>query len=151
MKRFILILAGILAFARLPGHATPIPTPTTLPPSVVTSSFTLVAGTATVTVSTPTSIGAFSSGYYNYISHIHLEMYATSTLTGGATPVTCTSTNLGGLTLNLPTAAATGTVYLLDMPFDNAMQATQGSQVIITCPGRPNVIYNLIVAYYQGS
>jgi hypothetical protein len=150
MKRFILIFAGIIAFARLPGYALT-PQPTTLPPSVVTSSFTLAAGTATVTASTPTAVGPYSLGYYNYISHIHVEMYATGTLTGGATPVVCTTTNLNSIKIYLPTAAATGSETVIDMAFDNPIQGTQGSQVTVSCPGQPSVIYNVLLTYYQGS
>lgn len=149
MKRFILILAAVL-LGKMSAHAVT-PQPVALPPSVVTSSFTLAGGTATVTASTPTSVGPYSSGYYNYISHIHLEMYATGTLTGGATPVVCTTTNLNGIKIYLPTAAATGSETVIDMPLDNPMQGTQASQVTLSCPGQPSVIYNLILTYYQGS
>lgn len=150
MKRFVLIFIGLLALA-LRVNATPLPMPTMLPPSIVTSSFTATAGTATVTITTPTSVGPYSAGQYTYISHIHIEMYAGATLTGGAIPVTCTTTNLGGTVFKLPSAAATGTVIVLDMPFDNPIQGLQGSNVAISCPGQPSTIWNVIVNYFQGS
>ncbi len=150
MKRFVLIFAGILAFARLPGYCLT-PQPTTLPPSVSVSSVSTAAGQASITITTPTSVGPYSSGQYTYISHIHVEMYATGTLTGGATPVTCTTTNLQSLALKFPTAAATGTVSVVDMALDNALQGTQGSNVTITCPATASVIWNVVLTYFQGS
>ncbi len=119
--------------------------------TIVTSSATASGGQGLVTLSTPTTPSTSSSGYYNYISHIHIEMYAVSTLTGGATPVNCTTTNLPTTPVfKFQTAEATGTEQTLDMDFAYPIQANQGFQVVITCPATSNVIWNMVVTYYQG-
>ncbi len=149
MKRFILIIAGILAMARMPGHCIT-PQPVVLPYATMASSVTAAAGIATVTISSQVAT-VYSTGLNTYITHLHIEMYATGTLTGGATPVTCTTTNLpGSLVLKFQTAEATGTDQIIDMDFASPVQASNPAvNTVVSCPSTASVIWNIVVGYYQ--
>jgi hypothetical protein len=121
-------------------------------PSLIISSASAAGGQAQVILSSPTAASANSSGFYNYITHIHIEMYATGTLTGGATPVVCTTTNLTTTPgIRFQTAEATGTEQVYEMDFASPIQAAQASQVAITCPGTASTIWNIVVTYFQAS
>lgn len=149
MKRFIMLLAVLLT-CKFAQAATSTVQPFVLPAVVSVSSISLTSSAATVTISTPTGIGAYSTGYYNYLSHVRIEMYAASALTGGATPTTCTTTGLQSLAFKMPTALAVGALYIVDLPLDNPLQAAQASNVVISCPATTNVIWNIVGTYYQG-
>ncbi len=151
MKRFILIIAGILAMARMPGYCLT-PQPVSMGYSLIASSVTAAAGLATVTISTPVAT-SYSTGLNTYITRIHIEMYAAGTLTGGATPVTCTTTNLpGNPVFKFQTAEATGTDQIIDLPFDIPLQASNSAlNTVVSCPATASVIWNIIVGYYQNN
>jgi hypothetical protein len=152
MKKILMIIAAIL-LCKLSAQATSTIQPFVLPTAVSISSTAIAGAGATVVITTPTAVGVYSTGYYNYIAHLHIEMYATGTLTGGATPVTCTTTNLpGNPVFKFPTAAATGTMYVVDQVFDNALQSTAGgTNTTIVCPATASVIWNVQVNYFQGN
>jgi hypothetical protein len=152
MKRFILILAGIIVYMQMPVSAVT-SLPSTLPPAITVSSVTALASAiATVTITTPTSVGPYSTGNYTYITHLHVVAYATGTTLGSATPVTCTLTGVtGSPILRFPTAMAIGTQTVIDLAFDNALQSTIASNVVISCPATAGVMWDMLVAYYQGS
>lgn len=154
MKKYIAIIGFLFVSSYAFAGGTSMPSPIVVPTSSIISSATVaVDGGVTVIVSSPTSgVGPYSTGYYNYITNIHIEMYAAGTLTGGATPNTCTTTNLpNNPTFKFPTASATGTTVVTDMQFANPLQANQASQVTIVCPLATNVMWNVIVGYYQAS
>lgn len=150
MKRFILIL-GLLALAKMPGYCLT-PQPVALAFSTSASSVTAAAGIATVTISTPVAT-AYSTGVNTFVTHIHIEMYATGTLTGGATPVTCTTTNLpGNPVFKFQTAEATGTDQIIDLDFASPLMATNSAlNTVVSCPSTASVIWNIVVNYYQAS
>ncbi len=145
------VLLGALSLTNK-ASASPTPLPVAITPTLTVSSSTAVQTAMNLTVSSPTAnVGAYSAGYYSYITHIHLEMYAAGTLTGGATPVVCTTTNLSSaLTWRFPTAQATGVQFIVDEQFDNPIQVTQGAQMMISCPATASVIWSGHVAYFQG-
>lgn len=139
----------ILGFCYSKAEASNNPQPVTITPSVIVSSVSVSGGQAQVLVTSPTTTSPFSTGYSNYITNIHIEYYAAGTLTGGSTPVTCTTTNLpSGMVLKFPTAEATGTEAVTDMQFANPLQVNSGSQFTLTCPGTASVIWNVEVGYF---
>lgn len=145
-----MLAAVILLLGTQLGHAAM--QPVVISPSVVVSSAGTNGTQVTVLLSSPVARSANSSGEYLYVTNMHLEMYAVSTLTGGATPVVCTVTNLpGNLTFKFPTAAATGTMQIVDIQFANPLQATQGAQVTLVCPATTSVIWNNTLAYFQNN
>ncbi len=128
------------------------PMPVTLPYATMASSVTAVAGVATVTISTPAAT-TYSTGVQTFITHLHIEMYATGTLTGGATPVTCTTTNIpGNPVFKFQTAEATGTDQIIDLDFATPIQATNAAaNTVVSCPSTASVIWNIMVGYFQAS
>lgn len=155
MKRFIAVFAGIVGLVALSpklgvcGTLVDVRTPTT----ITVSSVTAAAGIATVTISSPSLTSpTYGTGPLTYIAHVRIEMYATATLTGGATPVTCTSTNLNSRVWKFPTAAATGTTTVFDEDYSYAVQAPNSAiSTVISCPSTASVIWNVSVSYYYGS
>lgn len=154
MKRFIGLLLGLIALSITKADAviTSKGALVTSELSVITVSSTTAGagGIGLVVTSTPTAATVYSSGQYVYVTHIHIEMYATSTLTGGATPVTCTSVNISGTPKWLfPTAQATGVSYVIDEDFSNPLQSiTANNAININCPATTNVLWNAFVSYY---
>lgn len=145
MKRLIVILAALFVCKAAQAAVQPV----SLPFSVSASSTGIASSTITVTVTTPTSSGFYSTGYSNYVSHLRIEQYAAGTLTGGATPLTCTTTNLpGNPTFKFPTAMATGTVSVLDIALDNPLAPSVSGNIAVSCPGATNVIWNILLVYY---
>jgi hypothetical protein len=151
MKKYLLLLAALLGLSLNAQAATSTASPVILPTVLTVSSSTAVGTLFNLTVTTPTfNVGAYSSGYYNYVTYVHIEMYAAATLTGGATPVVCTFSNWpGSPTPRFPTALATGSMYVLDMPFAFPASATVSSQVMLSCPATASVVWNASIQYYQ--
>lgn len=164
MKRFGLIFAGItalLGFTGIPGHCDNYSWGKTENGASVTvnegttqvSSNTAVAGTKMfISVSSPTAttnLGA--ANQFNYITDIHIEMYATATVSGGSTPVSCTTTGLPGSPVFLfPTAQAIGTISFYNIDYVSPLRATTaGNAVTITCPATTSILWNGVVNYYQ--
>lgn len=149
MKRFGLMVGALLLTSF--GYSMT-PMPVTLPYATMASSVTAAAGIATVTISTPVAT-TYSTGVNTYITHIHIEMYATGTLTGGATPVTCTTTNLpGSPVFKFQTAEATGTDQIIDLDFATPVQASNSAaNTVVSCPSTASVIWNVVVGYFQQS
>jgi hypothetical protein len=148
MKKLVL---GLLFSCVGISHATTTPSPVYLLPSVSISSVAVSGAGATATVPVPGGVGVFSTGYFNYITHIHIEMYAVAALTGGVTPVTCTSTNLqGSMAWKFPTAAAIGTTTIVDEDFASPLtSSTAGAVSTVVCPATANVIWNVVVNFTQ--
>lgn len=149
MKKFLLIL-GLMSISKIGWCLTP--QPVVIAPSVSISSVGISGAQAQITITTAPGSGYNSTGWYNYLTNIHIEMYAVGTLTGGATPVTCTTTGLPtAVAFKFPTAAATGTNTVTDIQFANPLQGTAGTNVVITCPATASVIWNMQVMYFSGS
>lgn len=148
MKKLFFVFGLLIGFCSL-SHANNLVQAVNVPYTVnVTSASAGANGSVTVTITTPTATSPFSTGYYNYITNIHIEMYATGTLTGGSSPVKCTTTNLGGLQYLFQTAEATGTEQVYDVQYANPLQSTQAAQTVITCPATASVLWNINVAYF---
>lgn len=151
MKKFLVLSVLFIASKSqaVMGYS---PAPVLVPNSVVSSSASAVGGQAQVTITTPTNVGPYSSGYYNYLTNIHIEMFAAATLAVANGPLSCTTVGIGNTpSLGFSTVVASGTVVATDLQFANPLQANQASNVVVTCPATANVRWNVVVGYYQGS
>lgn len=150
MKKILLSL-GIM-FLTKGLWATTTPSPTYTQPSVLVSSYAALANIpVTITISSPTGGGAYSTGYTNYISELHIVAYATGTVLGLSTPTVCTMSGFPSGTVSLPfgtTYASVGTVVSKDYTIQNPFAATPGSQVVITCPALAGVIWDMFAGYF---
>jgi hypothetical protein len=106
------------------------------------------ASAAAVTATLP-----LVTGQFHYITLLEIRMYAAAALTGAATPVVVTSTNLPGANAwTFTTAAAIGTaeaqVYAFPTPVKSSVVATATT---IVAPGTTGVIWRINVYYYAAS
>lgn len=147
MKKLLFVLSLTLVTTKV--HAAYNPWSVAVAPSVTISSTSAAAAGALVTITTAPNSGPFSTGLNTYLSHIHIEYYATGTLTGGATPVVCTTTNLpGNPSFKFPTAEATGVELIEDMDFSNPIQTTSPGNITISCPGTASTLWNIVATYF---
>lgn len=104
------------------------------------------AAAAAVTATLPAVASQF-----HYITMIEVMFYATAARTGGATPVTVTTTNLPGANaLTLPSAQAIGTLQQLKYEFPTPLKsAVVNTATTIVCPATTNVIWRVNVYYYS--
>lgn len=150
MKKLLFVLSVMATYTPF-CLATPLPTPVVLPFSVIIASASTIANTqAQVTMSSPTNSGAYSTGYYNYISNVHIDASYTGGTVGATLPLSCTTTNVSGSpSFKFPPALSTGTLQALDTKFLFPVQSTNSaSQTSITCPATANVMWNIIVGYF---
>ena len=87
---------------------------------------------------------------FHYISVIHITKYAVAAITGSATPIVVTTTNMSGpLAWTFDTAAAIGTsldrFYSFEQPLKSA---TVNTATTIVCPATTSVIWRINVHYY---
>lgn len=102
------------------------------------------AAAAAVTLTLPAV-----AGQYHLIDAIEITCYATAAGTGGATPVTVTSTNLPGNTAwTFPSGRAVGTVLTQVLtPNRPVRSAAPGVATTIVCPATTGVIWRINVFY----
>lgn len=102
------------------------------------------AAAAAVTATVP----APPSGQRTRVTFIEVVLYNTVARVGSATPVTVTTTGLGGLTMTFPSAGAVGTCerreYVLENPIDNGAQATAAT---VVCPATTSVMWRINLIY----
>lgn len=105
------------------------------------------AAAAGVTATLPAAVGQT-----HRISLIQIERYATAAITGTATPIVVTSTNLpGNLAWTFARAAAVGTLESKVLPFNPPLQASAANtNTTIVCPGTASVIWRVNVHYTLG-
>lgn len=87
---------------------------------------------------------------FHYIQGFRITKYAVAALTGVATPITVTSTNLpGNLAWTFPTAQAIGTVVEYNaIAVDAFRSSVSNTATTIVCPATTNVIWRISVVYY---
>lgn len=150
MKKVLFIIS---LFIGSYSYASNTPQVIILPSQVIISSYGAVGGsTMTITIASPTTSGAYSSGYSNYLSELHIDEFATANLNGQASPYQCTITGINTTTLiiPMPTNASAGIVSRLDLTIEHPIQAPAGNQIVISCPGVANVIWNIWAGYQVG-
>jgi hypothetical protein len=103
------------------------------------------AAGAAVTCTLPAAANVF-----HYIQCIEIVKYATAAITGSATPVTVTTTNLpGNIAFTLGTAQAVGTTLVETFPsIDTLRSAVVNTATTIVCPATTSVIWRVNVLYY---
>lgn len=96
------------------------------------------------------SIGAPAAGKFIYITYISIQMYAAAALTGGATPVKATTSNLQGTpTFLFPTALAIGQLWEEKYEGNAPIKATAAATgITFTLPATTNVQWNITVEYF---
>lgn len=83
---------------------------------------------------------------YHIISRIGITLYNAAARTGGANPVTITTTNLGSLAWTCPSAGAVGTVFEIGIE-GVYRSAAAGVATTIVCPATTSVIWRVNVIY----
>ncbi len=113
-------------------------------PADLCQSVTAVAGAA-LTVTLPAVASLF-----HWLTLIEINKYATLAITGIATPVVVTSTNLpGGLAWTFDTAQAIGTLLpKVFMPTAALKSVAANTPTTIVCPAITSVIWRVNVFYY---
>ena len=103
------------------------------------------AAGAAVTLTLP----AGGAGRFHYITSIELILYNTAARTGGATPVTVTTTNLPGTpAFTFPSAGAVGTIERRELePSFPLRSAAANTATTIVCPATTSVIWRVNVVY----
>lgn len=106
------------------------------------------AAAAAVTLTLPAVAGQF-----HYIDAIEITCYASAAGTGGATPVTVTSTNLsGGNAWTFPSARAIGSIVQQVLtPNRPVKSAAIGTATTIVCPATAGVIWRVNAYYCSGA
>lgn len=112
--------------------------------SLIAVSATGASGAA-VTLTLPAAVSVF-----HYIQTIKITKYAVAALTGIATPIVVTTTNLpGSLAFTFGTAQAIGTTLTEDLVGIDALRSTVvNTATTIVCPATTNVIWRVNVFYY---
>lgn len=83
---------------------------------------------------------------YHIISRIGITLYNAAARTGGANPVTVTTSNLGSLAWTCPSAGAVGTVFEIGVE-GVYRSAAAGVNTTIVCPATTSVIWRVNVIY----
>lgn len=102
------------------------------------------AAAAAVTATIP-AVG----GQFHYIDVIEITCYASAAGTGGATPVTVTSTNLpGNHAWTFPSGRAIGTIVTYSLSANSPVKSSSaGVATTIVCPATTGVIWRVNIMY----
>lgn len=101
------------------------------------------AAAAAVTLTIP----AAPAGLSVYVQRLEVTQYATAALTGGATPVLVTTTQLNSLALTFPTGQAVGVNF--PVVVEGPLKAdTAATAVTIVCPATTSVIWRVVATYF---
>lgn len=107
---------------------------------------TAAAGTGvTVTIAAP------AANKFHNIAYIEIIAYSSVARVGGATPVTVTTTNLGGLQWTFSSAASIGTQERVQVQSQiPLLSTTAATATTIVCPATTSVIWTVNVVYAVG-
>jgi hypothetical protein len=150
MKKLLFVLSITLLAVK--AYAWVNPQSVTVPSSVIVSSAGVTGAAVTVTLSTASvgsGQGAFSAGYNDYITNVHIEGLYLGGVNSPAT-ATCTSTNIAASNPQwLVGLVSSNTVSLTDMQFANPLLVVNNSSnTVITCPATANTKWNVIVGHF---
>jgi len=143
-------VSGTFFQATQPISAATLPLPTGAAkdlPSTLCVTGTAAAGSG-VTITLPAVVGQF-----HYISSIRISAYNTAARTGGALPVSPSTTNLpGSLAFTFGSAGAVGTVETQQVELGgNPMKSSvANTATTIACPSTTSVIWR-VTAFYQAA
>ncbi len=143
-------VSGPLTDAQL--RATPVP---------VTGSFSSAPQPSTLCVTNTAAAAAactltlpLVAGQFHYLTSIKITRYATAAVTGTATPILVTSTNLPGNPVwTFARAQAIGTTDIQDIELaGNALRsAIAATATTIVCPATTSVLWRVTATYYAAT
>jgi hypothetical protein len=121
--------------------------------TIVKAAATGVTNTGTSGSAVTLTLAAPGAGLYHHICHLSIVLYAVAALTGGATPVLVTTTNLAGSNVwTFPTALAIGTVFEYKIEPSNPIRSSvANTATTIVCPATTSVIWRVNCFYYISS
>jgi hypothetical protein len=112
-----------------------------------------VTATAAASAAVTCTLPAAGAGLFHYITRINIMKYATAAMTGAATPIIVTSTNLpGSLAWTTPTALAIGTQYETDVQGSSPLKSLASNTITtIVAPVNTSAIWRINVYYFTGT
>jgi len=112
-----------------------------------------VTTTGTSGAATTLTLPAPAAGQFQYIDSLEITLYSTAARTGGATPITVTSTNLPGTPSWLfSTAAAIGELERIELIAEAPLKAvTAATAVTVVCPAVTGGLWNIKAFYRTGA
>jgi hypothetical protein len=110
---------------------------------------TAVGGTGNAVTCT---LPAAGPGQHHYIGEIQITKYATAAISGNATPITITTTNLpGSIAYTFETAQAIGTNSTRNNEYALPLKSlTANTATTVVCPAVTNSLWRVTVSYYAG-
>jgi hypothetical protein len=151
--------SGTLAVLIAPGPTLIEPNPslaastavigTTLPQPATTT----VTVTAAINIAATLTLPAAGAGLFHYITGLVIQRYAGAALTGAATPVLVTSTNITGSPVwSIDTAGAIGTSFIHRENYaGNPLKSTAANTATtIVAPVYTSAIWRITATYYTG-
>lgn len=90
------------------------------------------------------------TGQYHYIGLIYVSKIATANITGTATPINVTSTNLASsFSLKFGTAQLIGELVEQQFVFPHPVKSTAvNTATTLVCPATANIIWKIQIVYY---
>lgn len=111
-----------------------------------------VTSTGTAGAATTLTLAAAGAGLFHYITALEIVCYSTAARTGGATPVTVTTTNLNSMTELFSSAAAVGALERVILQFPAPVRAAAANIVsTVVGPATTSVIWSLKAWYYTAT
>lgn len=102
------------------------------------------ASGAAVTLSIP----AAPSGSFNFLEYLQIVLYAAAAQTGGATPITVTTTGLpNSPAFTFPTALAIGQVWEEKYEGMTPIRGSTNGAITVVCPLTAGVIWRVNAVY----
>ena len=112
----------------------------------------VVKGTSTAGAALTVTLPAGGTGMFHIIEKVFIQAYNTAARTGGATPVTVTTTNLPNTpSILFSSAGAIGTIEDKVMCGGFLKSSVANTATTIVCPITASVIWNVIVHYRLGT
>ena len=103
------------------------------------------AASAAVTLTIPAAGG----GVFHYLQYLEIVKYSAAAITGTATPIVVTTTNLPGTpAFTMGRAGAIGTVENIRIDLDGLRSSVANTATTIVCPAVTNVIWRVNVFYF---
>jgi hypothetical protein len=140
-------VSGPLTDAQLRASPVPISGNLTSAPQASTLCVTNTAAAAAACTLTLPAI----AGQFHHISHLTITRYATAAVTGTATPILVTSTNLPGSPVwTFARAQAIGTtdIQTLVLPGAALKSSVANTATTIVCPATTSVLWRVTAVYY---
>lgn len=108
-----------------------------------------VTATGAAAAATTLTLASPGASLFHYVSSLEIVAYTTAARTGGATPVTVTTTNFNSMTELFQSAGAVGTIERVVHHFARPVRSqTANTATTVVGPGTANVIWSIKAWYY---